>query len=158
MLFFLLLFSAFLLRLAAATIDETLITEDGDHSYQLKLPEGVEFANADQSDTVTIKIRHNRARLNKVRVSTAAVDIVNVPEGKEIEILDEFLTVNVRGTSGGLMYVTEKDLTMTLDATPAVTNGDQFVAASIAVKQGNTAELYVVGDYSLQIRVSDAED
>lgn len=141
-----------------ATIDETLITEDGDHSYQLKLPEGVEFANADQSDTVTIKIRHTRARLNKVRVSTAAVDIVNVPEGKEIEILDEFLTVNVRGTSGGLMYVTEKDLTMTLDAAPAVTNGDQFVAASITVKQGNTAELYVVGDYSLQIRVSDAED
>ena len=47
---------------------------------------------------------------------------------------------------------------MTLDAAPAVTNGDQFVAASITVKQGNTAELYVVGDYSLQIRVSDAED
>ncbi len=141
-----------------ATIDETLIAEDGDHAYQLKLPEGVELADTNQSDTVSIKIRFTKARLNKVRIAASAVEIVNVPEGKKIEILDDTLTVNVRGTTGALMFLTAKDFSLVVDASPAVTNGDQYVTASVSIKDGNSAELYVVGDYSMQIRVSDAEE
>lgn len=141
-----------------ATIDETMITEDGDHSYQLKLPEGVELADSNQNDTVSLKIRFTKAWLNKVRISTSAAEIINVPEGKKVELLDEALTVNVRGTAGTLMYMTAKDFSLVVDVSPAVTNGDQYVTASVTVKDGNSAALYVVGDYSLQIRVSDVEE
>ncbi len=141
-----------------ATIDETMIAEDGDHAYQLKLPEGVELADANQSDTVSIKIRFTDAKLNKVRIATSAVEIINIPEGKKVEILDEALTVNVRGTTGALMFMTARDFSLVVDASPAVTNGDQYVTASVSIRDGNSAELYVVGDYSLQIRVSDVEE
>ena len=141
-----------------ATIDETMIAEDGDHAYPLKLPEGVEFADANQSDTVSIKIRFTKAKLNKVRITTSNAEIINVPEGKKVEVLDEAMTVNVRGTTGALMFMTAKDFSLIVDAAHASTNGDQYITASVAVKDGNSADLYVVGDYSLQIRVSDAEE
>ena len=89
---------------------------------------------------------------------TSGAEIINVPDGKKIEILDDALTVNVRGTSGNLMYMNNDDFTLTVDAAPAVTNGDQYLTASITIKDGNSPELYVVGDYSLQIRVSDADE
>lgn len=141
-----------------ATLDETMITEDGDHSLTLKLPDGVELADNNQSDAVSIKIHFTKARLNKVRILTSGAEIINVPEGKKIEILDDALTVNVRGTSGNLMYMNNNDFTLMVDAAPAVTNGDQYLTASITVKDGNSPELYVVGDYSIQIRVSDADE
>ena len=143
---------------AVATIDETMITEDGAHSYQLKLPDGVELADNGMNDTVSINIHFTKARLNKVRISTANASIINVPEGKQVEILDETLTVNVRGTSGSLMYLKGDDFSLIVDAAPAVTNGEQYITASVSMKDGNSAELYTVGDYSVQIRVSDAEN
>ena len=143
---------------AVATIDETMIAEDGVHSYQLKLPDGVELADSNQSDTVSINIHFTKARLNKVRLSTGYAEIINVPEGKQIEILDDYLTVSVRGTTGSLMFLNGQDFSLVVDAAPAVTNGDQYITAAVAMKNGNSAELYTVGDYSVQIRVSDAQD
>ncbi len=141
-----------------ATIDETLIAGDGVHSYQLKLPDGVELADANQGDTVSVNIHFTKAQLNKVRITTAGAEIINVPEGKKVEILDEAISVSIRGTSGSLLYMTAKDFSFIVDAAPAVTNGDQYITASISIKGGNDASLYVVGDYSVQIRVSDADE
>ena len=93
-----------------------------------------------------------------MRITTANAEIINVPEGKKVEILDHALTVNVRGTSGSLMYLKGEDFSLVVDAAPAVTNGEQYVTASITMKDGNSAALYTVGDYSVQIRVSDAEE
>ena len=133
-----------------------MIAEDGVHSYQLKLPEGVELADQDASDTVSINIRFHDSKLNKVRVSMADAQIINVPEGKTVEILDKSLTVNVRSDES--MMVSYYSYDIVIDASPAVTNGDQYVSAAITVRDGNAADIYTVGDYSVQIRVSDAAE
>ena len=138
-----------------ATIDETQISEDGVHSYQLKLPEGVELASTDASDTVTIHIHFTDARLSKLQIPMTYAQIINVPEGKTVEILDRALTVSVRALTAAM--VKEPDFDIVIDAAAAVTNGDQYVSAAISIRGGNSARLYPVGDYSVQIRVSDAE-
>ena len=82
--------------------------------------------------------------------------IINIPEGKTVEILDKSLTVNVRSLSS--MMIAYYNYDIVIDAAAAVTNGEQFVTANVTVRGGNTAEIYTVGDYSVQIRVSDAEE
>ncbi|MBO5648691.1 MAG: hypothetical protein J6S76_02115 [Clostridia bacterium] len=143
--------------ITVTTIDETKITEDGVHALDLNLPDGVTLVNPDASQAVSIRIRFTNAILSKVRVSTSDVQIVNVPDGKTVEILDDMLTISARGIFGSIMNLRETDFEIVADASAAVNNGDQYVSVSVAIKQGNSAQLYPVGDYSLQIRVSDVQ-
>lgn len=141
-----------------ATIDETMIVEDGTHTYQIKLPDGVEPVDPGAAENVSIGISFTDAKLRKVRIPTSQVQIINVPEGKKIEILDTAMSVNFRCTAQSGMQMTAYDFNITVDAAPAVNNGDQYVTATVSMKNGNTAEMYTVGDYSLLLRVSDAEE
>ena len=139
-----------------ATIDETMISEDGVHTYQLKLPDGVELVEKDSTDTVSINIAFRNTKLNKTRVPLTDAQIINIPEGKTVEILDKSLTVNVRSLFSMMIAYYSYDIV--IDAAAAVTNGEQFVTANVTVRGGNTSDIYTVGDYSVQIRVSDAEE
>jgi len=138
-----------------ATIDETQITEDGVHSLQLKLPEGVELADPNASDMVSINIHFTNARLSKLHIPLNDAQVINIPEGKTVEILDKSITVNIRALSTA--QVNEKSFDIVIDAAPAVTNGDQYVSAVVTARGGNSSRLYPVGDYSVQLRISDAE-
>ena len=141
-----------------ATIDETKITDDGVHGYDLNLPEGVELVDNSQSTAVSVNIHFDRAKLNKVRVPTHNIVLTNIPEGKHIEVLDEAITISVRGTSGNIMYMDASNFDITVNASLAVNNGDQYVPVTVAVRGGNTAALYTVGEYTVQIRVSEDEE
>lgn len=141
-----------------ATIDETQIAEDGVHSYQLKLPDGVELVGENVTDTVSINIRFTDATLGRVRVPTSQIEIVNLPEGKQAEILDKTITVNVRGLRLPSMNLSGRDFLLVVDASLASSNGEQYIPVSVSVRDGNTAALYAVGDYSVQLRISDAEN
>ena len=141
-----------------ATIDETQITEDGVHSYQLKLPDGVELVGENVTDTVSINIRFTDAALGRVHVPASQIEIINLPEGKNAEILDKTLLVNVRGVKLSAKNLSARDFSVVVDASLATANGEQYVPVSVAVRDGNTAALYTVGDYSIQLRISDADE
>ena len=137
-----------------ATIDETMIAEDGVHSYQLKLPDGVELAEQATFDTVSIKIRFKGTKLNTLNLPLTGAQIINVPEGKSVEILDRSMSVSIRSDEHSMIAYYNYDIIV--DASAATKNGDQYVSATVSVRDGNSAKLYPVGSYSVQIRVSDA--
>ena len=138
-----------------ATIDETKITEDGIHGYDLNLPEGIELVDAAGQSSVSVNIHFSGSSLKKISIPASRINIINVPDGKYVELLTESLTVNVRGSTQEVMYLTASDMIVTADVSLAGSNGEQYISVTAALKNGNSAKMYAVGEYTVQIRVTD---
>ena len=80
-----------------------------------------------------------------------------MPDGKYVELLTESLIVNVRGSSQEVRYLTASDIVVTADVSLAGNNGEQYISVTAALKDGNSAKMYAVGEYTVQIRVTDEE-
>lgn len=140
-----------------ATLDETKITEDGSHVYDLNLPEGIELVDAGEQNTVSVNIHLSGSSLKKVTVPANQINIINVPQGKHVEVLADSIVISVRGSTPGVSYLRPEDITVTADVSLVGSNGDQYISVSAALKNGNSANLYAVGEYTLQVRVEDDE-
>lgn len=138
-----------------ATIDETKITEDGIHGYDLNLPDGIELVDAAGQSSVSVNIHFAGSSLKKISIPASRINIINVPDGKYVELLTESLTVNVRGSTQEVMYLTASDMIVTADVSLAGSNGEQYISVTAALKNGNSAKMYAVGEYTVQIRVTD---
>ncbi|MBQ8577987.1 MAG: hypothetical protein IJ449_08535 [Clostridia bacterium] len=140
-----------------ATIDETKITEDGIHGYDLNLPDGIELVDAGGQTSVSVNIHFGGSSLRKVTIPASQINVINVPDGKRVDVLSETLVVSVRGTSQEVRYLTANDIDVVADVSLAGSNGEQYISVSAALKDGNSAGMYAVGDYTVQIRVEDKE-
>lgn len=145
--------------LTVATIDETKIAESGTYGYSLTLPEGVEFPEDTPTiDSVSVDIQFKNSATAKITVPQEEISLINVPEGKRVEILDKNLVVNVRGKQQGLAFLTSHELEVTLDMSAAGSSvGTQYVAANVALKIVQNADRYVVGEYTVQVKIMDEE-
>ncbi len=138
-----------------AMIDETKITEDGIHGYDLNLPEGIEPVDTAGQNSVSVNIRFAGSALKRITIPREVIQFINVPEGKRVTLLSDAFSVNVRGIKSEPRYLTYHDFNVTADVSLAQSNGEQYVAVNVELLEGDRAELYAVGDYTIQIRVED---
>jgi YbbR domain-containing protein len=139
------------------TIDETKIAANGIYQYALNIPEGVEIVSSGEGgvpDSVGANITLG-GYVGRVSVPMEEFVVRNdLANGKAITILDSQLTVEVFGTGMSALYLESDDISVTLDIT-SIGIGEQFVPATVSIRKGDSASLYVVGSYSVWMRIEE---
>ena len=139
------------------TIDETKISANGIYQYALSIPEGVEIVSSGEGgvpDSVGANITLG-GYVGRVSVPMEEFVVRNdLANGKAITILDSQLTVEVFGTGMSALYLQSDDISVTLDIT-SIGIGEQFVPATVSIRKGDSASLYVVGSYSVWMRIEE---
>ena len=105
---------------ALAELDDTItlcalnlgeIEKSGETSYAISLPEGI--TNLTGVDEATVNIRFTGLSTREFLVENILP--INIPEGIEAEIINEKLTVKVRGNTADINKLTPEDISITVD-------------------------------------------
>ncbi len=142
-----------------AVIDETKIREDGTYHYQIDLPDGIELVDKSSDGAVSVDVRFNSTILHEMKFANEKIEVLNVPDGKMVEILDSHIVVGVRGYRQEIYSLRASSVAVEIDlSNMSSENGEYYADVQVYLKSGNNEKLYVVGDYSVQIRISDAAE
>ena len=118
-----------------------------DVSLPINLPEGVTNETGITEVTVTVRF----IGVNTREMSVANIEILNVPEGMEVDLITKKLTVIVRGPTGMLSNLTEEDIFATVDFADAEEGSSTF-KAKIAFTDAFD-KMGAVGTYSVSATV-----
>ena len=118
-----------------------------DVSLPINLPEGVTNETGITEVTVTVRFIGVSTR----EMSVANIEILNVPEGMEVDLITKKLTVIVRGPTGMLSNLTEEDIFATVDFADAEEGSSTF-KAKIAFTDAFD-KMGAVGTYSVSATV-----
>lgn len=116
-------------------------------SLPINLPEGVTNETGITEVMVTVRFIGVSTR----EMSVANIEILNVPEGMEVDLITKKLTVIVRGPTGMLSNLTEEDIFATVDFVDAEEGSSTF-KAKIAFTDAFD-KMGAVGTYSVSATV-----
>jgi YbbR domain-containing protein len=134
-------------ELVLGTINLGEIAQDGDLTFPIVLPEGVENQTGLVEAKVTIQFPNLATKTFRVTNITAR----NVPAGMRAELITKALEVTVRGPSALIGTMKEKDISAYVDFTGAKTGSDTKKAEIVLSDAFNEAG--AVGSYSVSVTV-----
>lgn len=132
------------------TINLGELTEDTQLTFPIELPEGVTNLTGVTEATVRISF----PKLQKKELTVTNITPINVPEGLEVDMLTEALTVTVRGPSAMVSSMTADDLSVTVDFS-GVEIGTAVVKADIKITSAY-ADVGAIGTYSVSATLREA--
>ena len=120
------------------------------YNYTIPLPEGCE----NLSGVTTATFRASFKDRTSATLTTSNFSLQNLPEGKDVSMLTEELTVTVFGTSEDVASLTGSDLEVIVDlADFGSAAGGYTVPATVRVKNG--ADVGVSGTYQVRVTIQD---
>lgn len=130
-------------------IDEKKTVTDN-ISEAIVLPEGV--INVYGIDTAVISIRHIGTETKDIVIDKFTV--IN-PEKLDYELLDEFITVKVRGPSSFLPYISDNNIKATINLSGfSNASGTSSAAVAIEITSMYKTQVYEVGEYKASIKIN----
>ena len=102
-------------QLVVGTIDLTEIGEDTVKTFAISLDEGITNLTGVSEVTADIRLTGLRTKDFLIR----QINVVNVPEGLEVELITQELTVKLRGPSAQIANLTDEDVMIVVDFTNA---------------------------------------
>jgi YbbR domain-containing protein len=119
-------------------------------SQAISLPDGV--INVYGTDTAKIYIKHIGTETKDIVVND--FNVIN-PNGLAYELLDDFITVKVRGPSSYLPYISNTDIRATLDLSGfSNVSGTSSVAVTIEMGGIYKDSVYEVGEYITSVKIN----
>ena len=129
------------------------ITGDDDIPMEIRLPEGI--TNESGITEVTASIRFNGLDTRKITVRSIVP--VNVPEGMQVEVITQQLTVTVRGPKNLIGQLTEEDVHAEVDLTEGVVGESMKIPAVIRFGE-SFRSLGAVGVYNVGVTILEVEE
>ena len=102
-------------QLVVGTIDLTEISEDTVKTFTIPLDEGITNLTGVAEVTADIRLTGLGTKDFLIR----QINVVNVPEGLEVELITQELTVKLRGPSAQIAALTDEDVMIVVDFTNA---------------------------------------
>ena len=127
------------------------ILEDTEIEYEIKLPEGVE--NLTGKKTVTVTVKFNNLITQTFQVTD--IQTRSVPEGVNVELITQELTVTVRGPKAQIELMTEEDLGIIVDFSQAELGVNRYKAL-VYVDSVNFNAVGAVGGYLVDAKLTEA--
>ncbi len=114
-------------------IDLTKITANTTETIPITegMLQGAENLSGITEVTVTITVPERTSR--ELYIPKDQIRVSGLPEGMNLEIVPNYIKVTLIGWAYQVSTITAEDLVVTIDATDAEANGDQFIAASARV-------------------------
>ena len=132
------------------SFDLTKLSSATLYNYTIPLPEGCE----NLSGVTTATFRASFKDRTSATLTTSNFSLRNLPEGKDVSMLTEKLTVTVFGTSEDVASLTGSDLEVIVDlADFGSAAGGYTVPATVRVKNG--ADVGVSGTYQVRVTIQD---
>jgi len=130
-------------------VDLSKLSDSGQVSFQITLPEGYKNVSGETSVVADIEI----SGLEKQRVTTNAIEIINIPSGYVIEPITNQLAVTLRGAESAIKKVTVDNVRAVVDLESTIlTPGQHTMTAKIVVD--GVDGVGAIGEYKVVVRVS----
>lgn len=118
--------------ITAISIDETQISGDVTLSSAIKLPEGVTNLSGITEAKVTIKLKNTVTKTFKL--SKSDIEILNVPEGYQVEIVTDSVSFGARGAKGSFENIDISNFKASIDLTGHAIEGTSSVVLSVGTE------------------------
>lgn len=138
-------------EIVIGTINMAELERSQDVTFPITLPEGV--TNETGITEVTAAVRLVGVNTREMPVSD--IQIQNVPEGMEVELFTQKLTVIVRGPTGALSLLTEEDISAVVDFSGAEEGIATFKVTIVFSEEFQ--KMGAVGTYSVSATVTNSE-
>ena len=129
----------------------SLTSEPGTYSYPIVIPEGCR----NLSGITQAILQISRTDYMEKMLPVTQFEYQNLPEGKQTEMMSEYLFVRVFGTVNDIELLASEDLTAVLDLTEfGAAAGVYTVPVTL---KSSTGDIGFAGEYEVQVRI-DAEE
>lgn len=131
------------------TIDEKGIPGDGQFTIPITLTEGL--TNVSGITEATLTIKHIGTTTKQITLTNFAV--IN-PENFSYSLVTDELNVTLRGTPTNLSYISDKNVTATIDLSGFKNpSGSVMAPVTISVPPGLGDSVYEIGIYSMMVKL-----
>jgi hypothetical protein len=138
-------------EIVIGTINMAELERSQDVTFPITLPEGVTNETGITEVTASVRL----VGVNTREMAVSDIQIQNVPEGMEVELITQKLTVTVRGPSGALSLLTEDDISAIVDFSGAE-EGIATFKVTIVFSE-DFQKMGAVGTYSVSATVTNLE-
>ena len=138
-------------EIVIGTINMAELERSQDVVFPITLPEGV----TNETGITEVKASVRLVGVNTREMAVSDIQIQNVPEGMEVDLITQKLTVIVRGPSGALSLLAEEDITAFVDFTGAEEGTSTFKVTIVFSEL--FAKMGAVGTYSVSATVTSLE-
>ena len=138
-------------EIVIGTINMAELERSQDVVFPITLPEGV----TNETGITEVKASVRLVGVNTREMAVSDIQIQNVPEGMEVDLITQKLTVIVRGPSGALSLLAEEDITAFVDFTGAEEGTSTFKVTIVFSEL--FAKMGAVGTYSVSATVTNLE-
>lgn len=135
-------------EIVIGTINMAELERSQDVVFPITLPEGV----TNETGITEVKASVRLVGVNTREMAVSDIQIQNVPEGMEVDLITQKLTVIVRGPSGALSLLEEEDITAFVDFTGAEEGTSTFKVTIVFSEL--FAKMGAVGTYSVSATVT----
>lgn len=129
------------------------ITGNEEIPMTIRLPEGI--TNESGISEVTATVRFDGLDTRKITVRTIVP--VNVPQGMQVEVITQQLTVVVRGPKNLIGQLTEEDIRAEVDMTDGVAGESMKIPATIRFNEA-FGQFGAVGVYNVGVTIREVEE
>ncbi len=138
-------------EIVIGTINMAEVDKSQNRVFPINLPEGVTNESGITEVTVSIRL----VGLSSKEFAVETIQAQNVPEGMEVDVITQKLTITVRGPSALIQTLKEEDIVALVDFKDAEIGSSTF-KATIQFPEGYQ-KLGAVGTYSVSATVSAKE-
>lgn len=141
--------------ITVATIDEKSVEDDETITVPLVMPEGVENLSGEEFVDITIANVGTTTRM--MMISTEFIKIQN-PNDVQYSVKDNYVSVILRGTSDALYSLSYSSVNLKLDLSSYTTEHTGVFTVPISVEITSDKNIYELGDYSIEIELTGANE
>lgn len=134
------------------TINMAELDKSQDLFFPITLPEGV----TNETGITEVKVSVRLVGLNSKEFAVEDIRVENVPDGMEVDLITQKLTVVVRGPAVLMARLTQEDIAVVVDFAHAEIGSSTFKAAIVFPDEFQ--KLGAVGTYSVSATVKAAEE
>lgn len=134
------------------TINMAELDKSQDLFFPITLPEGV----TNETGITEVKVSVRLVGLNSKEFAVEDIRVENVPDGMEVDLITQKLTVVVRGPAVLMARLTQEDIAVVVDFAHAEIGSSTFKAAIVFPEEFQ--KLGAVGTYSVSATVKAAEE
>lgn len=131
------------------TIDLSKVITSDVLSFNIPLPDGVSIISNNGTAKVSVSVTGLSTRM----VETSNIQLINVPEGLDVELVTQSMSVRIRGDESVMGLVMDSDVLVTVDLDGIDTSvaGSRTVTAKVSVV--GFSDVGAVGEYQVTIDI-----
>ena len=132
------------------TVDLADVVTSDVFTFAINAPAGITIPSGMTTASVTVSV----SGLDTKKFTTSNIEVINVPEGYNVELVTQSLEVRVRGAAETLALIVDSDIHVTVDFSDIENSatGTRTMDAKVSVR--GFADVGCVGDYTVVANVT----